>query len=249
MHEIISSISNAKIKEVRSLKDKKTRIAKQQFIVEGVNIVKDIPNHVKFDLYYVLERREFVKDIISRASNSYEVTTKVMEAMSETVNPSGVLAVADMNKKPFSASNVVLYLDKINDPGNMGTIIRTAVALGVEEIIASDSVDAYSGKVVRSSMGGIFNTNVINVSEDEALRLIDGYKVYTLDMNGDNIFDRSFSIDNSRFVLAVGSEAHGIGEKLRLRADRVLSLPMTGKIESLNAGVSMSTALYRIMFL
>ena len=249
MQEVISAINNAHVKAVRSLKDKKTRALLHKYVIEGVNIVKDIPSFVEFDLYYREDRETEASAIIPRANNVYRVTDKVMNAMSETVNPSGLLAVATVSDNVFKGSDKVIYLDGISDPGNMGTIIRTAVALGVEDIIAVNSVDVYSSKVVRSSMGGIFNTNVVQMDENEALDVIRDYKVYTLDMNGDNIFDKSFTIDNSRFVLAVGNEAHGIGTKMKERADRVLSLPMTEKIESLNAAVSLSTALYRIMYL
>lgn len=249
MVPFISAVNNPHIKEIRSLRDKDTRYSLKKFVVEGINIIKDLPDNLQFELYYTDNRADEIASIAHRANAVYQVNDKVMNAMSETVNPSGILAVVDMDIQDFGASDRVLYLDGIADPGNMGTIIRTAVALGIEDIIAVSSVDPYSGKVIRASMGGIFNTRITSCSPDKAYELIKDYNVYILDMNGENIFDKSFTIDNKRFVLAVGNEAHGVSQALRDRADRVLSLPMTDKMESLNAGVSLSTALYRIIYL
>lgn len=250
MSETITSITNKKAQHIKSLvKNRADRYKYRQFVIEGVNIVKDIPKDVRFELYYTAERYPDVIHLLERAKVSYEVSKKVMNSICDTVTPSGMLAVVDMKEEIFSKSDKVILLDGISDPGNMGTIIRTAVALGIKDILAVNSVDAYSPKVIRSSMGGIFNTSVTSVNSEKALELISDYKVYILDMNGDNIFDKDFKIDNKRFVLAVGSEAHGISDIMKGRADRVLSLPMTDKIESLNAGVSLTAALYRILYL
>ncbi len=250
MIETITSTTNKKAQHIKSLlKNKPYRYEHRQFVVEGVNIVKDIPQDVGFELYYTAARYSSVQDLIKRARASYELSERVMDSVCDTVTPSGMLAVADMKEERDSFGDRAILLDGLSDPGNMGTIIRTAVALGIEDVLTVNSVDVYSPKVVRSSMGGIFNASVTSVSYEKALELIRDHNVYILDMNGENVFDRNFTANNEKFVLAVGSESRGVSDVMRNRADRVLSLPMSEKIESLNAGVSLTAALYRILYL
>lgn len=240
--QVISSVSNPIIADVRKLNNSRQfRYECRKFVAEGVNIVKDIPNSYISTLFLTkstLEKYDWVED---KCSEIILVTDKVMGAMSDTKSPSGVLAVCNMPTETNNDSKQVVLLDNLADPGNAGTIIRTAVACGVSEIwLYGDCVDMYSPKVVRSSMGGIFHVNVKQVSLNEIIG-----EVYALDMAGENIY----KIENmpKEFVLVVGSEAHGVSREIRERADKILSLPMCGNMESLNAGVSLSIALYHLI--
>ena len=170
-----------------------------------------------------------------------------MKAMSETVTPSGILVLVQYAEKELDLSGNIVITDGVSDPGNMGTIIRTCVACGVRQIIAVDSVDCFSGKVLRASMGGVFKININKLSREEAVKTVKSsvHTVYSLDMNGENIFNTEKP--QGLFALAVGSESRGLSQEFR-NASKVISLPMAGQMESLNAAVSLSVALYELVF-
>ena len=244
----ITSVKNSKVQFVKKLQDKSFRKAEGLFVVEGENIVKDMPSSVEVEsLFVVKDRLEEYEYIIKRYSEDklIVVDDKVMKALSETVTPSGILAVVKINAQSADIVGNVVILDGISDPGNFGTIIRTCVACDIKNIIAINCVDCTSGKVVRASMGGIFRVNVIECDRQSALRLVANHKLYALDMGGDSIYELSKPIEP--FALAVGSESKGLSAQLRNNS-KIVALPMKGDIESLNAGVSLSVALYRFVF-
>ena len=245
----ITSTSNQLVKQIKSLKDKEARSLLDLFIVEGENIVKDIPSHV--DVKYVFVEDSKLNDykyIIDRYDEKivYVVTEAIMSSISDTKTPSGILCVVKPSKMDFKAGNNVVVLDGVSDPGNMGTIIRTCVACGVKDIFAINCVDYTSPKVVRSTMGGIFNVNVIPSTYEETISKLKGYNLLTLDMGGKDIFKEK-KIEKP-FALIVGSEAHGVSKTLKGNCTTILALPMIGQIESLNAAVSLSVALYTLTF-
>lgn len=245
----ITSVSNPKIAFVKSLKDKENRIKNNMLIVEGENLIKDLPNDCNVNSVFFLEGKRQQYDYILNKyplDIIYEVDNKVLKCISDTVTPCGIVAVVTILPSQKFSGQTCLVLDNVSDPGNVGTIIRTAVACGVKDIVCINGVDYTSPKVVRSSMGGIFRVNIVKADYDNVFDIINGYKLVCLDMSGDNLFDTQFLLD--KVALAVGNEAHGISETLLHKSDRVLSLPMVGDIESLNAAVSMSVALYTICF-
>ncbi|MEG1608739.1 MAG: RNA methyltransferase [Clostridia bacterium] len=247
--EVVASITNSKVAFVKKLKDKNFRIEEGMFVVEGENIVKDLPtNYEVYQVFVLAKLRSKFQYILDRYDDNIvvEVIDKVMDAMSETVTPSGILAVVKIPTAQQILSGNIIVLDGINDPGNMGTIARTAVACGVKNIIAINCVDWTNGKVVRSSMGAIFRVNFVVCDTEKALQLIDNRKVLCLDMAGQNIFE--YANNHEPFALVVGSEAQGVGQQLRNACNVTLSLPMVGDIESLNASVSLSVALYNLSF-
>ncbi|MDE7337394.1 MAG: RNA methyltransferase, partial [Clostridia bacterium] len=246
--QFITSVKNQKIQFVKKLHDKSFRKSEGLFIVEGENIIKDMPSSIPVaDIFvekdktsefsYILER--YNEDIITF------VDEKVMKSMSETVTPSGILAVVKKRQANKELNGNVVILDGISDPGNFGTIIRTCVACGIEDIVAIDCVDYTSGKVVRSSMGGVFGVNIVESSREEALNFAKNHTFYALDMGGENIYD--MSTPKTPYALIVGSESRGLSKEFRDKSN-VIALPMSGKMESLNAAVSLSVALYRFAY-
>lgn len=244
----ITSLQNPRVQHIKKLKDKSYRRQYLQYVVEGENLVKDLPEFVLVKEVYVLKSRlDEYRYILKKylEDKVFVVDEKVMKALSETVSPSGILVLLDMQTNPLDLSGNIVVLDGISDPGNMGTIIRTSVACGVKQIIAVNCVDYTSGKVIRASMGGIFKVNITELDYDDALRYLENHTIYALDMNGENIFKMSH-IDRP-FALVVGSESRGLSEVFRHNS-HIVSLPMIGDIESLNAGVSLSAALYYFVF-
>ncbi len=247
-YEYIASIKNPKVQHVRKLKDKAYRRSSGEFVVEGENFLKDIPLDIEVTAFFIQKNKfsqyEYIVNQHPR-DKIYLVDDKAMLAMSDTVTPSGILATVKIKRVDEVVIGNAAVLDGVSDPGNMGTIIRTCAACGIDNIVAIDCVDYLSPKVIRASMGGIFAVKIIEKTISEALELLKNHYLYALDMNGENLF----SIDKilTPFALVVGNESKGLSQKIKDNS-KIISLPMSGKIESLNAGVSMSTALYEIIF-
>ncbi len=238
---VIESISNNKIKLLRSLYTKKGREENGLFVVEGVNMVKDIPKTVSVVYYFINENKVELLDSLSDHKEAEIIIVKeeLFVRISETVNPSGLIAVCAIpTDNNYRDANRIAILDGVRDPGNVGTIIRTAGAAGFDAVLLFDSADPYAPKCIRSTMGGIFRTKVCELSYD-------GFDwdgdVYLLDMHGVNIFEER---PEDRYAVVVGSEASGASTYFRSRANKTLSIPMENNTESLNAGVSASLSMY-----
>jgi TrmH family RNA methyltransferase len=250
--EIITSLDNPMIKEARSLNDKKFRKFYGKFLVDGEKLVNEVVCGALevekifvdasrlSDFGYILERFE---------GKVVPVTTKVLNSLSENVTPQGIIAEVFMKETgAFSplAYEPILILDRIQDPGNLGTIIRTAAATGFKNIVLIDTADAYSPKVVRSSSGGIFYLDIFRMTEAEIISFCERKQIELLvaDMDGENIFKTSVNLQN--FALVIGNEGQGVSETFK-RLGRRISLPMKSQMESLNAGVSASVLMYTLV--
>lgn len=250
--DIISAISNPKIQYIKKLYDKSFAKKEGVYIVEGYFSIKDAPPTVCIKNIYVSQKAIQNNDISSLVkrinTNTVVVTDKVMDSIADTTNPSGIIAVVE-RKKNNKLSGNALVLDGIRDPGNMGTIIRSAIACGYNDIIVVDSVDPYNSKVVRSTMSGIFRVNIIESTRLEIGYLLHGYEVFALDMYGQSIFEYVKEKKKTKHAIVVGSETHGVSSELRKIATRMISLPMKEGIESLNAAVSTGIVMYLMEFL
>lgn len=234
--EIIKAVSNSRVQHVRKLASKRSyRYECGMYVADGANIVNALDKSEIVELFVTEKRYAEYQDFGVPIS---VVADKVMESMSDTESPQGIIAVAKIiNREPLSGVPSVV-LDNVSDPGNLGTILRTAASCGVENIVLyGNTCDPYSPKAVRASMGGIAYMRFTDKLPET---------LYVLDMNGESLFD--FSPNASDYGLVVGHEAHGVSDELRERASKVLSLPMSGKVESLNAGISMSVALYTLVY-
>lgn len=253
MRDTITSVANAKIKYFKSLKDKETRYKEGKLLAEGANIVRDIPEDVIVDSLIVAQDKvEQFSDVLRRYEGTrtkvFEVSDKCMQQISDTTTPAGIVAVVAMPLEKRVIKEDVAVLDGISDPGNFGTIVRTCVACGISQILAVGCTDWTAGKVVRGSMGGVFSVNIVTVnSDDEAEKLLEGHNVYALDMGGENIYEAKIDKDRP-FALVAGNEAHGISPYFRKKADKILALPMKEGMQSLNAAVAMSVAMYTLVY-
>ena len=236
---IISSKDNALIKKVSSLSDKKYRKLYGQFIVESVKAVGECLK-AKMDVEIII----CTQDLAPNYPNAQVVTDAVFSKISTEKSPQGVLAVVNIPKKELSApKGDCLLLDRLQDPGNLGTIIRTANAAGYDDIYLVNCTDAYSPKAIRASMGGVFNVNLYEGSLEQVLKVLDGVQILSADMDGENVF--SF-IPNDRYCLCIGNEGNGLSEELMTRSDNTVKIPMRGSCESLNAAISAAIAMYAL---
>ncbi|MDR3185858.1 MAG: RNA methyltransferase [Christensenellaceae bacterium] len=242
---LISSIKNSKVSLLRSLSEKENRDALGLYLAEGFNLIKDLKNtELATDVFIRESEKEKFCPILEKKYKITLLSSEVFSRVSSTENSTGVISIVKKaDPKPLSGS-IVVVLDGIRDPGNMGTIIRTAVAVGILDIVAIDSVDFYNNKTVRASMGGIFYINPVVIDRSNLSSYLNGYDIAILDMNGSNIYDFN---PPEKLVIVVGSEAHGISNEFKNLAKHSISIPMyNNNIESLNAAVSMSIALSQI---
>lgn len=241
-------ITNKKIKEIQELKTKlKARRETGLFVVEGERIVKEMPeDHLK-ELYV---SEEFAS-LHSDPARGEILPDKIFEKLSDTKTPQGILAV--MRKPSFSPETIFskkkglfLILEAIQDPGNLGTIFRSAEGAGADGIIVvKGTTDIYAPKAVRSTMGSIFRVpHFFTETIGEAAELLrsHGVRLYSAELSGEKRYDSADYRSASAFL--IGNEGNGLSEEARKLSDEGIRIPMGGSLESLNAAVAASLLLY-----
>lgn len=252
---MITSNQNSKIKLVRALLGRsKERREAGAFVAEGVRLVEEAVKAnwtCRFALYdETLSERGLsqVESLKSRGVNVEEVSVSVMKSISETEAPQGILAVLEFSNLPIPSSpNFILIPDQIRDPGNLGTLLRSAAASGVQAIlIPPDTTDAFAPKVLRSGMGAHFRLPLRSMGWEEIEKTVksDALNVYVADMDGTSCWEMDL---RQPVALIVGNEAEGASESARKLADGKISIPMSGGAESLNAGVAGSVLMFEVM--
>lgn len=239
---LITSVNNEHIKELVKVKDKKYRDQSDTFLVETKHLVLEAYKEglVK---ELILEQNElFPLDV-----DTLYVSPEVLKKLSSTNTPSKVMAVVYKKKEIDRVGEKVLILDNIQDPGNLGTIIRSAVAFNIDTIVLSnDTVDLYNPKVVRSNQGMMFHVNIIKrdiISFIHELKN-EGYKIVgTKVTNGHDVRDAKIY---SHFALIIGNEGKGISYDVDNLCDEYLYIKMDNNCESLNASVAASILMYEI---
>ena len=262
--EAITSLDNLKIKHVKKLlADKKYRSVASEYVAEGVRWIKDALDFdaAVFSGIFVAESKiEVFKSIIDlaflRGVAVFTVQDSVFVKMSDTEHSQGLLAVL---KIPFvqksdgefcSMGARVLYVDGVRDPGNLGTMIRTAIAFDFCDIILANCVDVYSPKVVRASMSAVLKAHLHmiqdNFYEDRCLSALknSGYHFFVTDLGGQNVLTSPKNFD--KLALVIGSEATGVSDKLKMQADTTLTIPLQNQIESLNAATAAGILMYEL---
>lgn len=241
--EKITSTSNSKVMLYSKLNQKKYRDEYNMFLLENYKlIVEALERNEKIEAIIIREDyEEKYKDIILKENNKVLIVpNNVFAKISDTVTSQGIIAVANKKKLvPLSKiKGKTLVLDRIQDAGNVGTLIRSALGFGFENVILLDSADVYSPKVVRSSGGGVFSLNFIEIQEKELVFYINNsnFAIFIADMNGENLYNLKNTPNN--LMLIVGNEGQGVSNNLKALATHTLSIPMSSNLESLNAGVS-----------
>ena len=238
---IISSIDNNKIKELNKLKEKKHRDINNMFLVEGIHLVKEAHAANLLEEIYLLDGSSIDIDI----KTTY-ISNKVMNYLSNLESYSKIIGVVRKKESFNDYGNKILYLDNIQDPGNLGTIIRSAIAFNLDTLILNeDTVDLYNDKVIRASQGMIFKLNIIKKDINTLIDLKNnGYKLYGTDViNG---IDIKTIETNKKNVIIIGNEGQGIKEEIRNICDNFISIYMNKDCESLNVSVAASIILYEL---
>lgn len=251
----ITSKENEFIKHIKKLKDKKYREVSHEYVIEGIKLVAEAIQEKAPIKQIVLcddceKNAAIPKDLMYEIAK-YEciyVAEKVFKYLSEVQTPQGILAVIERNKQEIEidyTQDIIVALDDVQDPGNLGTILRTVDSIGLTQILVSKgTADAYNPKVVRSTMGAIFRVKIIECEDlKQTLKEIKKHKfkvVVSSLQTEQTIYDISYH----KKVIVIGNEANGVEQEIQNQADEKVKIPMLGKTESLNASVATGIILY-----
>ena len=248
--EVLSSISNPKLRRVRELLDRsRARKKEDAFVVEGIRMFREIPEDRLMETFISEKFHEENPSIRGSV-----VKNEVFQKLSDTRTPQGVLAV--VRQRHYTLPDILqgenglwLILEGIQDPGNLGTMIRTGEGAGISGIIMDrNTADFYSPKTVRSTMGAVFRVPFF-YTEDLAgtVREIKktGITTYAAHLDGKKMYHEIDYADRTAFL--IGNEGNGLSDELTSLADIKLRIPMQGQVESLNAAISAALLMYRYM--
>lgn len=244
----ITSAQNEYIKTLSKLNAKKNREESGLFLAEGEHLTEmvcnssyEVKNLVMTEEYYAKNQNKFSCDIII-------VPESIMEKISDTKTPQGVVAVVRLPQKNKDIKQGrYIYCDNLQDPGNIGTIIRTADAFSFSGVILSKGcADVFSPKVIRSTQGSIFNIEVITDKDIEFFKKLKAdFKLTSTALYGDSVTVKEMKTEKNQ-IFVIGNEGSGVSEEILSMSDEVVYIPMTGKAESLNAAVAASIVMYEV---
>ena len=238
---IITSLTNPTIKEISKLKNKKYRDLTNTYLVEGDHLVEEAYKNNLLIKIILLEDTICNYDI-----EKIYVTKEVMKKLTELDTPNKIIGIVKKNT-PLPIGNKILILDNIQDPGNLGTIIRSSVAFDIDTIVLSpNTVDIYNPKVIRSTQGMIFYTNIITLELKEFINEIKtkNYTIFGTNVrNGKNIKEITLP---EKFALVLGNEGQGVSKEIESLCDDNIYIKMSSKCESLNVSVATSILLYEV---
>ncbi|EGT0691447.1 RNA methyltransferase [Clostridium perfringens] len=246
----IESKNNNLFKEIKKLKEKKHRIKSNKYLIEGLRFVEEaIKSKVSIDSIIFTESfNEKNPDLFLKINENIkliQMNEALLKQLCSTENPQGIVGVINMQNKELKSGELVVLVDKVQDPGNMGTIIRTAHAAGAAGIVMTKgTVDIYNDKTLRSTMGSIF---YIPIVEDDSLDFVkslkkEGYKLVVSSLQGkNNFFEENLQ---GKVMVAVGNEGNGVSDEVYDIADIKVKIPMPGEAESLNVAVATSIMIY-----
>lgn len=244
--ELIESVNNLKIKQIAKLHTRKERKKTGQFLLEGIHLVEEaVQSNIDIEMILTVNSDKLTEAMVAKSKEQYEITFKIAEKLSQTEAPQGIYAVCNMPTINDVTLKRVLYLDRIQDPGNVGTIIRTADAAGMDAvIIAKGTVDIYNDKVLRASQGSVFHIPVIEMDFEEARTKVNGKVMGT---SLDNSVDYHQVEKTDSFILVLGNEGQGVDQVILDQTDINLYVPIHGKAESLNVAVCAGILMYHLI--
>lgn len=249
----IESKDNNLYKETKKLKERKGRTKSSKYIIEGFRIIQEaFRAALEIEYIFINENskdnfKEYLSEYNLDNTKVYVVNDNLLKELCSTEKPQGIIAVASMNKLDLQIDgDFYLLCDKLQDPGNLGTIIRTAHAAGVSGIILTKgTVDIYNEKTIRATMGSIFHIPISFDDEKHSLTksLINkGFSILATSLDGDkNFFEEDLS---GKIIISVGNEGNGVSEEIFNLSTKRVKIPMPGGAESLNVAIATSIILY-----
>lgn len=238
----MKKISKNHLKEVAKLQQKKYRLLHGKMVVEGLRLISQLQayNYKLIEVYTTFE----TIGLADFGATIYFLEESEMTKICDTKHPQSLAALVEIPQERLVDTNFLLYLDKITDPGNMGTIFRTAAAAGVDGIILSEEcVDPFNSKSIRASLGAVFGLPY-SIKDENWLIDQEHTLVATALENSEDIFDAEIPIE--KLILILGSEANGVRDTILKASHKIVRIPHFGKIESMNVGVAAGIAMFEI---
>lgn len=246
MKNLLTSVKNDKVKALKKLHTRKEREKTATFFIEGFHLIEEAVNSnwtiKEIILQDGVDLPKWADDF-----KVVEVSENVFQHITQTKTPQGIGAVVNLSKVTKFDGNHVLLLDRIQDPGNLGTIIRTADAAGFDAVILGEgTVDVYNDKVIRSTQGSIFHIPVIRDNLIERILNLkkEGFSIWASALTNSKDFHTVKT--NDKVALIVGNEGSGIQHDLLDLADELVKIPIYGKAESLNVSIAAGILMYHI---
>ena len=246
---MITTNQNKQVKRILKLKKSARERRKEKlFIVEGIRMFEEIPEDRLYKTYVTEEFLEAHRELFQK-KNPELVSSQIMKELSDTMTPQGVLAlvkIREFHMEQLARNDaLLLVLENLQDPGNLGTILRTGEGAGVTGIIMSrDTVDIYNPKVIRSTMGSIFRVPFVYADDmNEVIRFLKKNQIttYAAHLDGTNYTKEDYNKGTAFFI---GTEGNGLSRELTRAADHMIRIPMNGKVESLNAAMAAGLLMY-----
>lgn len=245
---VINSVQNETIKNIDKLNDKKVRNKRREFIIEGYHLVDESYKHNLLKAVLSTNEDDFIK---YPNVEHYLINDAVLKKLTKTVNPQGIIGIVKMPS--FDAPDLqkekikIVMLDSINDPGNLGSIVRTAAALGYDAIyMSTDTVDIYNEKTLRATQGAIFKIPHYYVSLEEIITLFKNNSIVCLGTTLKNSVDLDEVNKLNKFSICFGNEARGMSEKIISQMDKNIKIKMENSVESLNVLSASSIVMYHL---
>ena len=237
----ITSLTNPHIKELAKLTDSKERIKRSEVLVEGAHLVKEAYDLGILKEVLIVDEENYLEGV-----TNILVTSEIIKKLSTTSTPQDILGVAKIEEKKIIFGDTILILDGVSDPGNFGTIVRSAKAFNVSSIIVAGGIDIYNEKVVRATQGAIFKMPIIKMDLKEAISLLKtkGYLIYTTALKEAIDLEEIKVVD--KYALIVGNEAKGVSDDAIRYSDKVIKIKMNENVESLNVAVATAICIYTL---
>ncbi|WP_347549353.1 RNA methyltransferase [Pseudalkalibacillus hwajinpoensis] len=246
---IIESIKNQKVKDWKKLQTRKGREKAGAYLIEGPHIVEEAAKAKTPILEVIQSEGTDLSDYpFKERPVVYTVTEKIMQELTDTETPQGIMAVCQVEEPVFPQNGKLLLLDAIQDPGNLGTIIRTADSAGYDGILLGHgTVDPYNSKVLRSTQGSIFHLPVKKANLFEEVKRLKeaGMYIYATEVSGGTPYQELER--HAHFAIILGNEANGVSEELQNLVDVNVYIPIFGKAESLNVAVAAGILMYGLL--
>ncbi|MGM0496139.1 MAG: TrmH family RNA methyltransferase [Bacillota bacterium] len=232
---IINSLNNKKIIETNKLKQKKYRQLYDEFLVEGYHLIEEAYQAGVLKTIFYSDKNPY------NNIENYQVNNQIIAKLSTVKNNQGIVGICKIHKLN-KLTNKILLLDRIQDPGNIGTLIRSAIAFGYHTIILDQCVDIYNPKVIRATQGAIFRINVINEEISAFIQKNKDYYFLATNLNSNNYL-KNFKINSKKVGLILGNEGSGVRDNIISLANDDVKIRM-GKMESLNVSIAGSILMY-----
>ena len=253
--ERITSRNNQIVKDTRKLiTSSRYRAEQERFVLEGARLCFDVLNSVYQPSVVLITDKAYEKyadradELIKRSASSYFISEEVAAKLGDTDSPQGIFAVCMMSSSSHSFGNKLIALDNVQDPANIGAVIRTAEALGIDGIITYRCCDIYNPKVLRATMGGVLRMKPMDTDnlEELLLTLKATHKIYSTvpDSSAQDITAVNF---NKPAVCVIGNEANGVEKNIKAISDALITIRMNGNAESLNAGVAAAITMWEMV--